>query len=220
MRFKESEFLLLLSTFVSLSLPVGAKVLDTQGTTFGIKEESLLDVIQDKLRALEGASKEGSFKEGSSQLADYQKKIQERMIRSIEHPKAISGIVAATFYRSRDYNPSLMVDEDIKDHEGRIIVRKGTIVNPLDDRSFGKPLLLIQGEDDAQVNWALKQDAKIVLVNGKPLHLTRTHKKIFYFDQGGILSRKFGISAVPAKISQKGKALLIEEFNPMKGAVP
>jgi conjugal transfer pilus assembly protein TraW len=210
MRFKESEFLIFLSTFMPLSLPVGAKILGTQGTTFEIKEQSLLEVIQDKLRVLEGPS----------QLADYQKKIQERMIRSIEHPKAISGIVAATFYRSRDYNPSLMVDEDIKDHKGRVVVRKGTIVNPLDDRSFGKPLLLIQGEDDAQVSWALKQDAKIVLVNGKPLHLTRTHKKIFYFDQGGILSKKFGISAVPAKISQKGKALLIEEFNPMKGVAP
>lgn len=203
---------------VFLLVPVYSKDFGVQGTTFEIKEQSLLEVIYTKLRTLESTNK----------LALHQKEIQAKVKTSIENPNPVPGITKATSYRSRTYDPSIIIDEDIKDHKGNYIARKGTHVNPLDYHSFGKPLLLIQGEDDAQVQWALKQDTKgtgaadtrvpdtgvaIVLVSGKPLQLSRTYKKIFYFDQGAILSNKFNINAVPARVSQKGKTLLIEEFS-------
>ena len=202
----------------SLSLPIiylalaasatHAKDLGVQGATFEVKEQSLLEMIYAKLKSLETTNK----------LADHQKEIQERVKHSIENPLPVAGITTATSYSSRIYDPSIIVDEDIKDHKGNFIAHKGTHVNPLDYQSFGKPLILIQGDDEAQVSWALKQDAKdtrvvIVLVSGKPLQLARRHNKMFYFDQGAILSNKFGIKAVPARISQKDKKLLIEELN-------
>lgn len=201
----------------SLSLPIiylamtaiaaNAKDLGVQGATFEVKERSLLEVIFEKLRRLESINK----------LAEHQKEIQARVKHSIENPLPVAGITAATSYAARTYDPSIIVDEDIKDHKGNFIAHKGTHVNPLDYHSFGKPLIFIQGDDESQVAWALKQDAKdtrvaIVLVSGQPLQLARNHKKMFYFDQGAILSNKFGIKAVPARISQKGKVLLIEEF--------
>ena len=197
----------------SISLPVvylamaasatHAKDLGVQGATFEVRERSLLEMIYAKLKSLESTNR----------LADHQKEIQARVKSSIENPLPVSGITAATSYAARIYDPSIIVDEDIKDHKGNFIARKGTHVNPLDYQSFGKPLLLIQGDDESQVSWALKQDAKIVLVSGKPLQLSRTHEKMFYFDQGAILSNKFSIKAVPARISQKDKVLLIEELN-------
>jgi conjugal transfer pilus assembly protein TraW len=194
---KRFSILLAASVFV----PAYAKDFGTQGAMFEVKEQSLLEVIYAKLRTLEFTNK----------LAYHQKEIQERVKTSLENPKPVPGITKATSYKSRTYDPSIIVDEDIKDHKGHYIVRKGTHVSPLDYHSFGKPLLLIQGTDDTQVQWALKQDAKIVLVSGKPLQLAGTHKQIFYFDQGAVLSNKFSIKAVPARISQKGKMLLIEE---------
>jgi len=194
-----------------------AKDLGVQGATFEVKEQSLLKIISERLKALEATNK----------LAQHQKEIQAKVKTSIENPPPVAGIKKADSYAARIWDPSIIVDEDIKDHKGNMIARKGTHVNPLDYRSFGKPLLLIQGEDASQVEWALKQDAKdthvvdtcvvIVLVSGKPLHLARIHNKTFYFDQGAILSNKFSIKAVPARISQKGKALLIEEFNLKEG---
>lgn len=194
-----------LLTIVLLTMTVistNAKDLGVQGTTFEIKEKSLLEIIYVRLRSLETTTK----------LAQHQKEIQERVKTSIENPLPVSGIETATSYSSRTYDPSIIVDEDIKDHEGNYIARKGTHVNPLDYQSFGKPLIFIQGEDESQVSWALKQDAKIVLVSGKPLQLARSHSSMFYFDQGAILSNKFSIKAVPARISQKDKVLLIEEL--------
>ena len=205
---KKSLLLLPVSLLAIAVIPTNAKNLGVQGATFEIKEKSLLELIYARLNALKSTSK----------LAEHQKEIQTRVKHSIENPQSVSGITKVTSYSSRIYDPSIIIDEDIKDHKGNFIARKGTHVNPLDHQSFGKPLLLIQGDDESQVSWALKQDTKdtgvaIVLVSGKPLQLARTHKKMFYFDQGAILSNKFNIKAVPARISQKDKKLLIEELN-------
>jgi len=203
---KKSLSLLSASLLVLSVLPGNAKDLGVQGVTFEVKEQSLLGMIYAKLKSLESTNK----------LIEHQKEIQERVKLSIENPQPVVGVTKAISYTSRIYDPSIIIDEDIKDHKGNFIARKGTHVNPLDHQSFGKPLILIQGDDEPQVSWALKQDAKIVLVSGKPLQLARDHKKMFYFDQGAILSNKFGIKAVPARISQKDKKLLIEEL-PSKG---
>jgi len=200
---KKSLSLLSASLIVLSVLPTHAKDLGVQGATFEVKEQSLLEMIYAKLKSLESTNK----------LIQHQKEIQERVKASIENPQPVVGVTKATSYSSRIYDPSIIIDEDIKDHKGNFIARKGTHVNPLDHQSFGKPLILIQGDDEPQVSWALKQDAKIVLVSGKPLQLARNHKKMFYFDQGAILSNKFGIKAVPARISQKDKRLLIEELS-------
>jgi len=204
---KKSLNLLFVSLVAISVISANARDLGVQGATFEVKERSLLEVIYERLRKLEVTNK----------LIQHQKEIQARVKSSIENPLPVAGITTAAFYSSRIYDPSIIVDEDIKDHEGNFIARKGTHVNPLDYQSFGKPLLLIQGEDDSQVSWALKQDAKIILVSGKPLQLARTHKKMFYFDQGAILSNKFGIKAVPVRISQKDKVLLIEELSLSEG---
>jgi len=200
---KKSLFLVPLVLFTLSGIPTRAKDLGVQGATFKVKEQSLLEMIYAKLKSLESTNK----------LIQHQKEIQERVKASIENPQPVVGVTKATSYSSRIYDPSIIIDEDIKDHKGNFIARKGTHVNPLDHQSFGKPLILIQGDDEPQVSWALKQDAKIVLVSGKPLQLARNHKKMFYFDQGAILSNKFGIKAVPARISQKDKRLLIEELS-------
>lgn len=202
----KSLLLLSASLLVTLVIPINAKDLGVQGAIFEIKEKSLLEVIYERLSNLETTKK----------LTNHQKEIQTKVKTSIENPLPVTGITTATSYSSRTYDPSIIIDEDIQDHEGNFIARKGTHVNPLDYQSFGKPLLLIQGDDETQVSWALKQDAKIVLVSGKPLALARNHNKMFYFDQGAILSSKFNITAVPAMISQKDKSLLIEEF-PIEG---
>lgn len=185
-------------------LSCSAKDLGVVGTTFEIREKSLIKMIEARLQDLQTSGK----------LVDYQKELQERVLHSVEHPRAIDGLQKATKYQSRDYDPSFVLDKDIKDHEGNPIAIAGTKYNPLDYHSFGKPLLLIDGDDITQVAWALNQDGKIVLTQGAPLLLTKEHKRTFFFDQGGLLVKKFHLTKIPVRVSQKDKALMIEEINP------
>jgi conjugal transfer pilus assembly protein TraW len=208
---KYLSYNLMLGFSVTLFLvPSSAKDLGVIGSVFEIKEKSLLELIHDKLKVLEDSNK----------LAQYQKELQVRVKRSIERPQGSAGIGTSKKYQARTFNPTFVLDRDIKDHKGNFIGKKGTTYNPLDYQSFGKPLLLINGDDAKQVSWALSEEGKIVLVQGAPIHLTQKHKRTFYFDQGGILTKKFSISNVPSRIIQREKHLQIEEINtretPMK----
>ena len=135
-----------------------------------------------------------------------------RVRQSIDRPRPVEGLQKATTYQLRDYDPSFILDKDIKDHEGNLIATAGTKYNPLDYHSFGKPILLIDGDDVSQVAWSLNQEGKIVLTKGAPLLLTKEYKRTFFFDQAGVLVNKLGVSKVPTRVSQKDKVLLIEKI--------
>jgi conjugal transfer pilus assembly protein TraW len=134
------ELILILATF--LAVPAHAKDFGVQGATFEIKEQSLLEVINARLKVLESTNK----------FMEHQKAIQAKVKSSIELPYRFAGIKTATFYASRNYDPSIVVDEDIKDHKGNIIALKGTHINPLDYYSFGKPLIFIKGMMPLKLN--------------------------------------------------------------------
>ncbi len=138
--------------------------------------------------------------------------VQKRIEASIKRPKPVEGIKNAETYQSRLYDPTITVSQDLKDHQGNVFARKGEKINPLDYRSFGKPFLFINGDEPKQVAWALKQKGKIVLIQGAPLELEKQHQITFFFDQGGVLTKKFGITQVPSRVSQQEKGLLIEEI--------
>ena len=189
--------------FMVSILPCFAKDLGTIGTTFEIVEKSLLKVIEERLQELQATGK----------LAEHQKELQQRVRQSIDRPRPVEGLQKTTTYQSRDYDPSFVLDKDIKDHQGNSIATAGAKYNPLDYHSFGKPLLLIDGDDISQVAWALNQEGKIVLTQGAPLLLTKEHTKTFFFDQGGLLVKKFNLTKIPVRVSQKDKILMIEEIN-------
>ena len=55
---------------------------------------------------------------------------------------------------------------------------------------------------------------KPILVGGEPLKLMRQWKREIFYDQGGVLSRKFLLKQSPAIVSQEGKRLRIDEIHP------
>ncbi len=193
---------MLLLGLLALSLNAQAKHLGTVGHTFEIIEEDLLASIQAKLKTLE--------EDGT--LASHQASVQEKMLAGIQRPQAVAGLIRTQTPRIFAYDPSIRVPTDLKDHKNRIFAKAGTIINPLDTHAFSKKWLLIDGDDKAQLQWALKQDSsKIILVKGSPFALTEQYSKVFYFDQGGKFIKKFGIRQVPAQVFQTAKHLSIEE---------
>ena len=59
-----------------------------------------------------------------------------------------------------------------------------------------------------------KARVKPILVGGEPLKLMRQWKREVFYDQGGVLSRKFLLKQSPAIVSQEGRRLRIDEIHP------
>ena len=86
--------------------------------------------------------------------------------------------------------------------------------NPLARHALTRVLLFIDGRRAVEVAWALAHEgpAKIVLLAGRPLELSRRHGRPFFFDQGGRLAARFALAATPSLVEQAGTRLRITEI--------
>lgn len=174
------------------------------GELFEIEENDLLEEITRKLKQLEA----------SGELKGVQNGIQKRIVKNIEEPVGIEGIIKTEKAREFEFDPTIEVTEDLRDQKGRIFARKGDKHNALDYITYSKTLLFIDGSDEKQIEWLklkfLKhKNVKVILVRGAPLKLQERLKMPVYFDQFGIITKRLGIKQVPAIVWQeKGKKVL------------
>lgn len=186
---------------------VVAKDLGIVGRTYSILETDLVEFITGKLKTMES----------KGELSNLEESFKKRSQEQIERPSPVLGIAKTTKERSYILDSSIVASQNIYDHQGSLIHLKGTRINPLDQVSLSKPVLVIDGDDDEQVKWALQQEkeigeSKIVLIKGPVISLRQSLKKNVFFDQQGVLCKRFKIKHVPARIQQKGNTLLIEEM--------
>jgi conjugal transfer pilus assembly protein TraW len=220
--------ILLLINFM-LALKVKAVDLGTYGVSFEIKEEDLEEHIVKQLKNL-----------GEDKLKKHQEFIKDKIVSNIKRPTPVKGIVKASEYKSRLYDPSFILQENIYDHRNQLLYPIGTIINPLEKKAFDEIWILIDGDDLAQVNFAKtykelqakndeytesKEDKreniqkengekikKIILIKGKPG--IQEDQSFFFFDQMGEISRKLNITKIPSVIRQAPSKpqILIEEI--------
>ena len=185
-----------------------AEDLGTVGETYAIAEPHLLSYIEQTLRE----------KERSGELATLEEQAKSRVIESIRNPKPLAGIKPTKMARTFYFDPSIKVEQNITDDKGNIIVPAGTTKNPLEVVSLSKHLLFFDGSDPQQVRHARALidyyggKVKPILVAGSYLDLMKAWQLSVYFDQQGVLTRKFGITQVPALVSQEGLRLRIDEL--------
>ena len=188
----------------AIAPPAAAKDYGQVGTVFPIIEPDLLRVIEAKLKSMQA----------TGQIDAMNQRLADRTRAKVNRPDPVVGIDRASKPRSWLYDPSIVIDHDIRDQKGQLIAAKGKRVNPLDYVVIKTPLVFIDGDDDAQVAWAMKRyddKAKLILVRGAPLELMTRRQRRFYFDQNGTLTTKFGITAVPAVVEQSGRAMRVTE---------
>ena len=173
------------------------------GETWPVIEPDLLSVIKARL---DHAQATGKLEELNQRFAD---KVKQRVMR----PVPVSGISRAEETRSWEFDPSIVVANDIRDHKGNLIAAAGQRVNPLGLSGLSKTLVFVDGDDEDQVAWALNEGdrAKIIFVDGSPFELMKVHQRRFYFDQAGKLASHFGITKTPARVEQQGEILLVTE---------
>jgi conjugal transfer pilus assembly protein TraW len=177
------------------------------GDTYPILEMDFLEFIQARIETMQ---QNGLWQ-------SVQNKLQQDAVRYRDRPKPVLGITRALENKSWTWNPSLLLDHDIKTPDGKLIAAQGTIVNPLRVISLSKVLIFYDADDQDQRRWALQQDkhykgnVKYILINGSVLGEEKRLNKPIYFDQAGQLTSRFGITHVPATVMQEGMVLKIAE---------
>lgn len=192
-----------------LSGALQAKELGTWGELYPVAEEDMLSTIHNRLKAMEE----------SGEMAREQEAFKERVIRNTLRPKPVPGLRIARDNTTHYIDPSLTVSEDLKDHEGRVFARRGQVVNPLDTVPFTDTLYFIDADNPAQLEWMKVQKPgtltyRVILVNGDIREATKALDTRIYFDQDGTLSQKFGLKAIPARVTlaEDGRRLRVDTF--------
>ncbi|HDS6520179.1 type-F conjugative transfer system protein TraW [Entomohabitans teleogrylli] len=183
--------------------------LGTWGDLWPVREQDMLQLITQRLQNLQTSG------QWDQTMDDFKK----RVIENSQRPAPVEGITRAEKYEQRWFDPSLRLSEDLKDQEGRVFARKGEVVNPLKTVPFMQTLYFINGDDADQVAWMKRQVpetlmSKIILVRGSVPDTSAALDSRIYFDQNGVLSQRFGLTAVPARITPapSGERLNIEIF--------
>ena len=198
--------LVLFATCLGAAAPALARDYGQQGALFQVIEADLLSVIQKRLTAMQAS---GEIDRANRQLA-------ERTAAQVRRPVPVPGIGHAAKERRWTFDPTIIVNADLRDARGRVVVAVGTRVNPLDTVPLRQRLVFVDGDDEGQVAWAMGAttalNAKLILVSGSPFALMKAQQRRFYFDQKGTLTRHFGIRAVPAVVEQQGRTLAVREL--------
>ena len=187
-----------------------ANDLGVVGPTYEIAERDLIEVMKDKFRRMEK----------SGELARVQDNYKQRVIDAVEKPRPVHGISSTETVRTFYVDSTWTLDRNVVDEQGKLLFPVGTRVNPLDYAPLTQFLLFFDQREKAQVAFAMrfieqsKARVKPILVGGEPLKLMRQWKREVFYDQGGVLSRKFLLKQSPAIVSQEGNRLRIDEIHP------
>ncbi len=188
----------------------GARAMDLGviGPTYEISEPHLLQMIEQRLRA----------KERSGELGRLDAQVRERGIATVKNPPPVTGLRATETVRTFYFDPSFTLDRNILGPQGELLFAAGTRKNPLEVVSLSRHLLFFDARDPRQVGRARQLIAlyqgrvKPILVGGAYLDLMQSWHLPVYYDQQGLLTRRLGITQVPALVSQDGLRLRIDEL--------
>ena len=200
----------LLTMLIGVNAPAYAKDLGRIGETYSIKEPDLLEFIQTRLKQMQQ----------TGELAKINQKILATAKAHADRPLPVKNLTPTITYKKWFIDPSVVIKNDITDVTGKLVVKAGTIVNPLTRISLKSTFIFYDADNKKQVAWARQQDkllqgkTKLILVNGSVVEQINLFKKKILFDQRGSLINKFKIQHVPAQASQEGLQVKVEEIVP------
>lgn len=196
--------------FATLSLQAGAAELGTFGDTWDIREHDLITVLKKNFEQHFAGKTQEQIQQ------EMQKKAEDEAMR----PPPVEGLTTGRETHRRLFDPSFTVQRDIADQNGVVFAHKGQKVNPFDVIPvFDETLYFIDADDDRQIAWMKQQvphttTSRVILVNGNVRDSAEALGSRVYFDQTGSITKKFGITLVPAEVKQAPgqKLFLITEF--------
>lgn len=183
---------------------IPAKSLGVVGETFPIAEQSLLSLIESRVKALD--------------FAAVQQQWIQQAARHAERPAPLN-LPRATQSRQFDYVPEIVLGQDILDAKGRVLFQKGMRVNALERLPAYSPCwLFFNADHKSQLLWAKQQiqncaAPKLILTGGSVRKAEDALHAVIYFDQGGRITQKLGVKYVPAKAVRADNVIRIIEMS-------
>lgn len=204
----KSKFFVASVALALVCLDSRATDLGTLGPTYEITEPHLLRMIEQRLRD----------KERSGELARIEQEARARGTDAVRNPQPVAGVHLTRTARSFYFDPTFTLDRNILGSKGELLFAAGTRKNPLEVVSLSRHLLFFDARDMRQVHRARELMAryegkvKPILTGGSYLDLMKAWRIPVYYDQQGALTRRLGITQVPALVSQEGQRLRIDEL--------
>ncbi|WP_229205745.1 type-F conjugative transfer system protein TraW [Duganella sp. Leaf126] len=199
---------LMLIVAVAALAPARATDYGKIGPTYPVREPDMLAWIEQRVAA----------KVASGEALRHQQQQAEKISHKLHNPEPLRSVTRASKSRTVYYDPTFVVEENVTDDSGRILVLAGTTINPLERVGLSRPLVFFDARDKNQVAFAKRYLdgraglAKPILVGGSYFELMKQWQTPVYFDQQSALIRKLGIRHVPAIVVQDGKRLRIDEI--------
>lgn len=185
---------------------VRAESLGNIGPVYPIQEEDLIDHFKRRMQeAIDSGEMERRRQE---KIAAVRKKLED--------PEPVQGITEARESRTYYHDPGIVTEEPILDDKGKVIVPVGTYANALESMKLSKGFLFFDATSRAQREQAqallrhYQGRLLLILVGGSPTKLRKEWQMRVYYDQGAHLTKKLGITEVPALVTQEGKMLRID----------
>lgn len=187
-----------------------AKELGRYGPEYDVEEQPFIEMITERLENID--------------IEEANQELEQRARQEVNRPKPYKLLGRASKDRKYYFDPTITLQQDVKTPEGKVVAKKGTSVNPLEKINFNRQLYFIDSDDNKQVRWLIEQlaseessdhepnEKRVILTKGSPQEISKELDMRCYFDQGGVLVRKFGIKALPAKVEQEDKQLAINEY--------
>jgi conjugal transfer pilus assembly protein TraW len=206
------QSVLLISIFFPCVLLAKPQVenLGVWGTTYTIQEKDAIEAIKERVVAMQ---KNGEMDRIHKEWLDKTKSRVEN------GPPPVLGLKKAVEDKVWFFDPSIVANQNVSDSDGKLLIKAGTRVNPLQLRGLKYEYLIIDGLSGEQVKWAVKEYKKssipirIVLIAGSPTKLMREYPEIqFFFDQNGRMVERFGLSSIPVHLKQEGQKIKISEI--------
>lgn len=191
---------------IAFGVTAAARDLGVFGPTYPISEPDLLQEITRSLKE----------KERSGELARLTAQMKSQAIARVETPVAVHGVTRASKASVHYIDPSITVEDDIRDQRGVLIAAKGTRRNPLDVIPMTSSLVFFDGtnrQEAAYVQQLIKTHGrriKPILVAGSPKKLMEAWSTPVFFDQQGALVERLAIRETPAVVRQEGRLLRVD----------
>lgn len=154
------------------------------GPTYPIAEPDLLELFMERINQLKSSGQ-------------YQKRFdqeKQKIAELMRNPPAVAGLTKTQEIRIWPLEAS--IPETLPES---LLRQAASVELP----RISRELIFIDGTDKEELNAAKaiaekRPDSRIVLVNGSIGEASRTLNRRIFFDQGGSLTRLFGIHATPA----------------------
>lgn len=167
-------------------------------------------------------------KQRTGELDAFWKSYRDKTIATIKNPPPLD--VKSDYRPHREFHDvRFVVPSDYRDERGNIIVRRGTVVEPLKIQPLTSGLVFVDGRVPAQVEYAIAlgrtTPVKIVLTAGSAYDLRFKYQHVawrtgegvpFYFDQRKMiinsLKMLYGVdvASVPALMTQTGSGVTLD----------